>query len=669
MLESQFDKPPYPSQLELAQDMYDGLVNEDKFLIFESPTGTGKSKASIIGCLSYLQDHQNKQLPKKIQIIEEGFEDLPDWFKVNSEPQKLQKQNIAQVPLKQQKAQSQDENIYDYSSDDEITKQLRKYVNRPEKSLQIVYASRTHSQIKQWIKELKDSKFEEMSVMSLSSRQQLCCNQNILNQSQQKLNYNCKKQKKQCLYYQGYLDWKEQNMDKFTNRIYDIEDLLKEGKSCSICPLLSLVKTVDIVCLPYQLIEPEKFQNQIIVIDEAHNFGNALLSNQSAEISLKDLNSIDKGLIEYRKKYHNRVKPKTLLYLHQLHNIVVEMLKVKEQKQYSLLNFMVQVGFQKLQIHKICKFIDNKEMRQRVGGFIDTYIKDSFISFELFCKFAVTLVRANQKDAILYLEQDKFKISQLTIHQQLDNLIYSAKSLILLGGTMQPLTEFDKINNIKFKTYPHIISKQNCQVYIYNTKLEYNMKTKQESQSQLNEQTYQILQQIIKNVPKGVVVFFQSYSVLNQFRQYFESYKYKLEGKEIFYDEKKLDILNKYSEKVQQGAILLSVVGGQLSEGINFSDDLARAVVLIGVPYPNNQSVEIKQQMKMKGNQYYEDLTMRSVNQCIGRLIRHKNDYGLIFLVDNRFQHLKHKLTSWLQDRVLIINQIDKLNFFDQFIK
>ena len=43
-------------------------------------------------------------------------------------------------------------------------------------------------------------------------------------------------------------------MDKFTNRIYDIEDLLKEGKSCSICPYYvskALVKTVDIVCLPY----------------------------------------------------------------------------------------------------------------------------------------------------------------------------------------------------------------------------------------------------------------------------------------------------------------------------------------------------------------------------------------------------------------------------------
>lgn len=29
-----------------------------------------------------------------------------------------------------------------------------------------------------------------------------------------------------------------------------------------------------------------------------------------------------------------------------------------------------------------------------------------------------------------------------------------------------------------------------------------------------------------------------------------ESVKYKLDGKEVFYDEKKLDILNKYSEKV-----------------------------------------------------------------------------------------------------------------------
>jgi len=107
--------------------------------------------------------------------------------------------------------------------------------------------------------------------------------------------------------------------------------------------------------------------------------------------------------------------------------------------------------------------------------------------------------------------------------------------------------------------------------------------------------------------------------------------------------------------------VLVCVIGGKLSEGINFSDNLARTVIVLGLPYPSTQSLSIKAKMafydkhgppEFKGKDYYDNLCMRTLNQAIGRALRHKMDYACIVLIDERYVNQKAiqiKLPLWLQ--------------------
>lgn len=55
---------------------------------------------------------------------------------------------------------------------------------------------------------------------------------------------------------------------------------------------------------------------------------------------------------------------------------------------------------------------------------------------------------------------------------------------------------------------------------------------------------------------------------------------------------------------------------------------------------------------------YYESVCMKAVNQCIGRAVRHQNDYACILLLDRRFTRPKTQqaLPKWIQ-RSLVTHQ------------
>lgn len=202
---------------------------------------------------------------------------------------------------------------------------------------------------------------------------------------------------------------------------------------------------------------------------------------------------------------------------------------------------------------------------------------------------------------------------------------------------------------------------------------------------------------VAQHTPDGVIIFFPSYSYLDtciaawkRLRKASMSngstiWETVHQAKPIFLEQRSLSqlpkdsiaakettvdaVLSAYSGAVAsghgRGALLFAVIGGSLSEGINFSDSLGRAVVVVGLPFPNPHSAEWKakteyisskatrngQDGKVAARDFYENTCMRAVNQCIGRAIRHKQDYASIIMLDRRYggQRIQAKLPGWIR--------------------
>lgn len=187
-------------------------------------------------------------------------------------------------------------------------------------------------------------------------------------------------------------------------------------------------------------------------------------------------------------------------------------------------------------------------------------------------------------------------------------------------------------------------------------------------------------------VPDGLVVFFPSYAYLDQVVLRWQSegtgatkgiWDRLLAKKPIFRESKTTtgidDVLSQYSQVIAsgKGGLLLSVIGGKMSEGINFSDALGRGVVVVGLPFPNIQSAQCKAKLeyieettmkrtgsreegKLAAREFYENTCIRAVNQSIGRAIRHKGDYASILLLDRRYKtpRIEGKLPGWIRQGI-----------------
>lgn len=298
-----------------------------------------------------------------------------------------------------------------------------------------------------------------------------------------------------------------------------------------------------------------------------------------------------------------------------------------------------------------------------------------------------------QQSRSSYLVQPSFRYLLLNPASQFQNVVDEAHAVILIGGTIRPFshmaaelfgsgpvvdqaTEAEKKCNIQppgssFVSIMPSLTTFKCghvvpPSHVFTTclsngptgvKLDFRHRSRT-LRTVCDELGLSILN-MCRVVPAGFVVFLPSYSyeghimarwnqtgLLQQLQRTKKLYREPKSSRDV---EGTLRMYSKDARASKKGAILFCVIGGKMSEGINFADDMARCVFIVGLPYPDITDAELQEKMRsldsgfqqkknhMSGQVYYHNLCMRAVNQSIGRAIRHAKDYAAIILADARY--------------------------------
>ncbi|CAJ0586951.1 unnamed protein product, partial [Mesorhabditis spiculigera] len=198
----------------------------------------------------------------------------------------------------------------------------------------------------------------------------------------------------------------------------------------------------------------------------------------------------------------------------------------------------------------------------------------------------------------------------------------------------------------------------------------------------------------LKRVPQGTLVFFPSFMYMTACLKMWrncgllaEMEKHKKVAVEPKNKMEMKEQMMLFRQSIDSGgaAVFFAVCKGKLSEGINFADRHARAVIVVGLPYPPMYDVRVMVKKKILNNKlaqyreakaknprldagqpmddktWYAVEAMRAVNQALGRVLRHKDDFGIVILLDERYRSIgKSYFPGWLQTGMSNVQDIDE---------
>ncbi|ETL25696.1 hypothetical protein L916_20483 [Phytophthora nicotianae] len=693
----EFPFPPYDSQLIYMEKVLLSLTSKQN-AILESPTGTGKTLCLLCATLAW-----RRELQKKL-----GTSSL--------------------APTKRPGASLAYEG---YGSDgDRDAPQLPR----------IIYSSRTHSQLKQVVQELKNTSYRP-NVAVLGSREHLCVNEKVSKLRGTRQNLACRStcKDRRCMYKLGFDSYAKRSK-KQAQPIMDIEELVTTMKEKMICPFFltrNMLPEAEIIFVPYNyLIDPLarrsigiSIENSILIFDEAHNVESIASEAASYALSSNDISGCISEVDTFiRGLSNNSIQLNagsnlTMESTQTLRALFMEIDKglnsfplsanggLTKPGQY-IFEFFEQfnVNFETCplvlnMIEEIIEVAHGGDDSQRAASKLDTILsflgtifrsKEQHLQAAKNYRVHIQEIRERPSNAgRLFNSGRKNKTTTRVFNYWCfhpgvafrEICTNNVHNVILTSGTLSPLDTTVKELGIDFPVRlenNHVVDADQVWVGVVGTGV--TGKKLNSSYNFRSTETYLLeLGNTIVNftrlVPHGLLVFFPSYSILEESVNKWQRpaagesalsiWDRIAQQKQTFVEPRgRADfkaVVDEYHQAIAdnpKGAVFFAVCRGKVSEGIDFSNDKGRAVVITGLPFPPTKDPKIilkksildeavvpPGELKLTGNAWYIQQASRAVNQAIGRVIRHRHDYGAIILLDERFalKQQQECLSKWLQ--------------------
>lgn len=269
------------------------------------------------------------------------------------------------------------------------------------------------------------------------------------------------------------------------------------------------------------------------------------------------------------------------------------------------------------------------------------------------------------------------------------------RCIILTSGTLSPLSSFTCEMRIEFPVLlenKHVIERDQIFVGIVEKGPDgvqlssaFDRRFVPENMASLGN----TVANLSRVVPHGLLVFFPSFPLMEKTLDFWKTNGHadRIQNNKPMFVEPKgkgtfNEVIDGYYSKVNdpasKGGTFFAVCRGKASEGLDFADTFGRGVIITGLPFPPRMDPRVILKMQyldemcsgkipgmkyLSGQAWYRQQAFRAVNQAVGRVIRHKEDFGAIFLCDQRFRNadVRNQLPSWLRPYVRLYDSFGNL--------